>query len=194
MLLDLAILLTPMPMLWNLNLKFWRKVGIIIIFVFGYCALATALGRLISVHLARNTLQLDPFYASIEVLIWTILEPALAIFSVSLPSIFPLFRRAIHYGPQSLFSLKSVPSSYTGPKSTPRFGNTKRGQTTDDTVLNASFERLHDGLVPDGSNGEYIAMVGRGSKAESVNSTEPSNFIQVKRDYDVRKTAAESQA
>jgi len=182
--LDIVILLIPMPMLWNLNLKSWRKVGVIIIFISGYCCLATAIGRLVSVHVARNSLDLDPTFNSLQILYWIILEPALAIFSVSLPSIFPLLKRSIYHGPLSLFSLKSIPESFNGPKSTPRFGGTRRGDASDNTVLNASFERLHDRLVLDGSNGEYISMVGRGTKAESVDNTELSNSINVRRDVE----------
>ncbi|QSZ30459.1 hypothetical protein DSL72_000013 [Monilinia vaccinii-corymbosi] len=148
--------------------------------------LATAIGRVVSLHLSGNGLQLDPTYESIPTLYWFIIEPALAIFSICLPSIFSLFKRGVNFGPKSLFSLKSNAESWIARRSSrsiPRFGGKKNASS-----VNSQFERLSD-AVPEGNNQEYIAMVGRGSQNGSSSLNEDVNqFIQVRTKYDVSKS------
>ncbi|TGO18315.1 hypothetical protein BPAE_0387g00040 [Botrytis paeoniae] len=185
-LVDLVILVIPMSMLWNLQLKPWKRFGILCIFASGYCVLATAIGRVVSIHLTGDGLELDPTYESIPTLYWFIIEPGLAILSICLPSIFSLLKRGIYHGPKSVFSLKGTASSWTGPRSArsiPQFGSKKNDSSTD-----SQFERLHDANTDLHNNKDYIAMVGRGSQNGGSINEDTNQFIQVRTEYDVSKT------
>ncbi|KAH7371737.1 hypothetical protein BKA66DRAFT_572706 [Pyrenochaeta sp. MPI-SDFR-AT-0127] len=103
-LIDLIILILPMPMLWRLQLRRSRKILVTTVFVCGYCVILVSIGRLVTVIKSGEALNTDLTWAGVPPLYWLGAETPITILSVSLPSVFFLFRRARQHGAASLFS------------------------------------------------------------------------------------------
>jgi hypothetical protein len=113
---------------------------------------------------------------AVPIVYWFILEPALAVVSISLPAIFSLAKLGYHNGFQSIFSTKSVASSYRPHGSTSGYGSKNKNHkaSQDD-----HFQRLNDSQH--GPNN--VAMVGMGS--EQGREEGDAGGIQVRRDYSI---------
>ncbi|KAF4629254.1 hypothetical protein G7Y89_g8897 [Cudoniella acicularis] len=105
-LLDIIILLLPMPILYQLSLSTNRKVLVAVLFLCGYANIAFSVGRTVAIIQEPDFAQ-DPTYSMIRIGRWLIMENPLCIFSICLPAMFSLVRRAIEYGPASLLVSKS---------------------------------------------------------------------------------------
>ena len=114
---------------------------------------------------------------AVSVVYWFILEPTLAVVSISLPAIFSLAKLGYQNGIQSIFSTKSVTSSYRPHGSKSGYGSSnKNNKASQDN----HFERLNDSQH-DSNHRDYVAMVGMGSEHEESNA----GGIQVRRDYNI---------
>ncbi|OCL14689.1 hypothetical protein AOQ84DRAFT_280489, partial [Glonium stellatum] len=84
---DVIVLCLPLPVIWNLQMRIWNKIGLIGIFAVGFFVCVVSIIRLITlVHLSYT----DITYSVPEALIWSMLEPAIGITLACLPVIRPL--------------------------------------------------------------------------------------------------------
>ncbi|KAI0398805.1 hypothetical protein F4802DRAFT_592000 [Xylaria palmicola] len=90
---DLAILLLPLPKLWVLQISIRRKLGLAIIFVLGYAVIVVSIGRFIQVALTGDALKNDFTWAAIPLFFWISAEPGISVVCASLPALLPLGRK-----------------------------------------------------------------------------------------------------
>ncbi|MCJ1401855.1 hypothetical protein MMC11_005072 [Xylographa trunciseda] len=97
---DWFLLLLPLPMLWGLQIDLRRKIGLVAVFVCGYCVVVISIIRLVSLVKAGTTLDEDLTWNIVTTHVYTVLEPSIALISTCLPSIFHLGKRVMHlYSP-----------------------------------------------------------------------------------------------
>ncbi|MCJ1405167.1 hypothetical protein MMC11_008393 [Xylographa trunciseda] len=92
---DVIVLLLPLPMIWQLQLPFARKIGISCVFLLGLVAVAASVARLAIVN--RNyhdgfDPSLDEDLMITEILWWTMVEVGLGLLATCLPTLRFLFR------------------------------------------------------------------------------------------------------
>ncbi|KAI2780682.1 hypothetical protein F4815DRAFT_469851 [Daldinia loculata] len=87
---DLFILLLPLPRILSLQMTLGRKIGIVIVFVFGYSVIVVSLGRLVTVLKSTNALNTDITYAGVPVVYWVTAEPSVSLLGICLPAMLPL--------------------------------------------------------------------------------------------------------
>ncbi|KAI1771756.1 hypothetical protein F4818DRAFT_428963 [Hypoxylon cercidicola] len=89
---DLIILLLPLPKIWFLQMSRARKSGITVVFMIGYCVIIVSLGRLITVIKSAAALSADITYEGVPALYWLCAESPITLFSICLPAMLPLGR------------------------------------------------------------------------------------------------------
>ncbi|KAF3003525.1 hypothetical protein E8E13_005436 [Curvularia kusanoi] len=82
---DIIILIMPMPSLFKLQLKPWRKIAVTLMFAVGAFGCITTIIRLRA--LAGFKISLDPTWDYVTVIIWTGAELAACIVCASLPAV-----------------------------------------------------------------------------------------------------------
>ncbi|KAF6239402.1 hypothetical protein HO173_002664 [Letharia columbiana] len=107
---DLIILLIPLPILWKLQLPPLRKYLLLGVFVCGYCVIVISIGRLVADIKAGPALVEDFTYNVVPITYWLSLEAPVSIVSICLPSIFSFIKRGIQGGPYSLLTSKNEAS------------------------------------------------------------------------------------
>lgn len=101
--LDVAIVALPLPMLWNLQLPIFKKFGIMFMLSIGIFICIITVLRL----LAIRRLDFTNFtYTACQVQMWSILEPQLGIINACLPLMLPGIRR--------LFCMRNPETKKTG--------------------------------------------------------------------------------
>ncbi|KAI1770635.1 hypothetical protein F4818DRAFT_432171 [Hypoxylon cercidicola] len=90
---DLLILLIPVPILWKLKLSALRKLMVTFIFVMGYGVIVGSLGRLIELYYTPSeAFNTDYTYVGVPIMKWSIIEATIALISICLPAIWSLIR------------------------------------------------------------------------------------------------------
>ncbi|RDA88517.1 hypothetical protein CP532_6648 [Ophiocordyceps camponoti-leonardi (nom. inval.)] len=89
---DLFILVLPLPRLLGLRVNLCRKIGIMVVFILGYCVVVLSLGRMITVIKSETAMSTDLPYAGVPVVYWVTAEPAISLMVVCLPAMLPLGR------------------------------------------------------------------------------------------------------
>lgn len=89
---DLAILVLPIPVVWNLQMKRQKRLAVISIFSIGSIAVLASIIRIYSLWLWAT--DDDTPYQGARILIWSQIELNTAIISSSIPALRPLFRFA----------------------------------------------------------------------------------------------------
>ncbi|KAI0531671.1 hypothetical protein GGR58DRAFT_518338 [Xylaria digitata] len=107
--LDLIIITTPMPLIWQLNLSFAKKISIIGIFLLGSVSIVASLLRLI--NLARLVSQgfspdVDGLLVVTQYLYWGIVESGVGIIASCLPTLQFLVRE--HYWEPAIQATKKI--------------------------------------------------------------------------------------
>lgn len=106
--LDLLVLLAPMPMVLRLQLRRSTKCFVAAVLFCGAIVFVVSLGRLVAstVHgdLVDNS---DQTFTIVPTLYWALTEPAVAVTSICLPSISHLVRKGVRQGPKALVSRHS---------------------------------------------------------------------------------------
>ncbi|KAF3061499.1 hypothetical protein GL218_03013 [Daldinia childiae] len=138
LIIDIIILVMPMPMLWKLHMKTIRKIQILGVFICGYLVVVVSIGRLVTIIQAGDEVEKDPTYKISTPILWLGSEIAISIISVSLPSIFFLGQRVYRHGASSLLSTNS-PHSKTGLSSNHRPFHDEDG----DELVRRSTDSLH---------------------------------------------------
>ncbi|GAP88685.1 putative cfem domain-containing protein [Rosellinia necatrix] len=109
---DLIILLLPMPKVWGLQMSGARKIGITVAFALGYIVIIVSLGRLITVIKSAKALSEDLTYEGVPALYWLCAEAPITLTSICIPALLPLWRHLAEriFGPISS-KVSSVVSS-----------------------------------------------------------------------------------
>ncbi|KFA74740.1 hypothetical protein S40288_08839 [Stachybotrys chartarum IBT 40288] len=89
---DLIILLLPLPRIWRLQTSRPRRIGIMIIFLLGYCAIFISVGRLIQTIVAADAMDADVTYEGVFLVYWLSAEVTLLEICICLPAMLPLGR------------------------------------------------------------------------------------------------------
>ncbi|OTA63676.1 hypothetical protein K449DRAFT_381414 [Hypoxylon sp. EC38] len=96
---DLFILLMPMPLLWGLQAPVSRRIMVGVVFLCGYSVIVASIGRLVT--LARAGPQLfvgDLTWSTIGYIEWVQCEGPISLMSVCLPNIFRFVKRVHEKG------------------------------------------------------------------------------------------------
>ncbi|QSZ32401.1 hypothetical protein DSL72_001975 [Monilinia vaccinii-corymbosi] len=132
---DILILLIPIPIVWQLNLSFERKLGVCGVFLMGSLAVAFGIVRLVVYDQRLG----DAFAGSQGILLlstwfyWSLIEMGMAIVAACLPTLRPLFGSLGTFSNfteviRSLFSMRSLSShgsSRFSARRKPQDGSTK---------------------------------------------------------------------
>ncbi|KAI2638329.1 hypothetical protein GGS21DRAFT_488405 [Xylaria nigripes] len=107
--LDLIIITTPIPLVWQLNLPLSRKIPIVGVFLLGSVSIVASLLRLI--NLARLVAQgfntdEDGLLVVTQYLYWGIVESGVGIVAACLPTLQFLVRR--HYWERTVLATRSI--------------------------------------------------------------------------------------
>ncbi|KAI9728981.1 MAG: hypothetical protein M1828_000066 [Chrysothrix sp. TS-e1954] len=153
--LDVYILILPMPMVYKLHTGLQRKLLLVGVFVCAYSVVVISLGRLVAIIQAGQVFEADPTWNTVGYMLWVCTEGSMSIVSICLPSMFQLVKRAQGYGWRSLFTTRDV--SRVPPKSS-KSGT--MGSESRDKDHRDGFERL-DGL-------ESGSDMGKGSETEAI--------------------------
>ncbi|KAF3768162.1 hypothetical protein M406DRAFT_231719, partial [Cryphonectria parasitica EP155] len=103
---DLIILILPLPKLWHLRISRVKKVGLMSVFIL---VVVVSLGRLITITTQLDAVAADFTYALIPTYYWVSAEVPVTIVSISLPAMLPLGR---HLSSNFFTPLASIVSSY----------------------------------------------------------------------------------
>ncbi|KAI9708199.1 MAG: hypothetical protein M1820_004153 [Bogoriella megaspora] len=87
---DLYILVLPIPVLWRLQVTLKRRLAVIGVFVCGYSVVVVSIGRLIALTQLSGTFKLDITWDMIPYQQWLQCEGPISLISVCLPSMFQL--------------------------------------------------------------------------------------------------------
>ncbi|KAI2640424.1 hypothetical protein GGS26DRAFT_538109 [Hypomontagnella submonticulosa] len=89
---DLTILILPLPKVWRLHTSTARKWAITCVFILGYCVIVLSIGRLVTVLITGDALNIDVTYEGVPVFYWATAESPITILCVCLPALLPLAR------------------------------------------------------------------------------------------------------
>ncbi|KAI9721908.1 MAG: hypothetical protein M1828_005003 [Chrysothrix sp. TS-e1954] len=113
--LDVVILLLPLPMIKGLNLDKRQKIYVALIFLLGYCVVIVPLVRtgLIAKYawVFSTTEDPDPTWNTVILDYIIVIDGPIAILGLSLPPIFQLYRRAHSHGMKSLTNSRTYGSA-----------------------------------------------------------------------------------
>ncbi|KAI2615090.1 hypothetical protein GGR54DRAFT_308286 [Hypoxylon sp. NC1633] len=92
MIIDIAILTIPQPIVWKLNMPLRRRVGISIIFLLGAFVVGISAARIYFFYsiAANPELQFDVSYNAAAAFYWTNIDASVAVVCASLPSLHTL--------------------------------------------------------------------------------------------------------
>lgn len=88
-LIDLIILLVPVPMVWRLHLPTMRKIAVLIVFGLGSIAVAASIMRMVRVVWVASdeTNDIDGLLLNTTVLFWSMIEANLGLLAACLPTL-----------------------------------------------------------------------------------------------------------
>ncbi|KAI9035838.1 Major Facilitator Superfamily protein [Aspergillus affinis] len=116
---DLIILLLPLPKIWTLQMTTTRKMAIIGVFVIGYSVIVVSIGRLITVLLTGSTLDSDITYSVVHLAYWVGAEAPITMLCICLPPMTALGRYlANNYFSKMSSRVHSLFSTIKGSKGT----------------------------------------------------------------------------
>ncbi|KAF2967815.1 hypothetical protein GQX73_g5751 [Xylaria multiplex] len=135
--LDLIIITTPMPLIWQLNLSFAKKISVVGIFLLGSVIVASLL-RLI--NLARLVSQgfspdVDGLLVVTQYLYWGVVESGVGIIAACLPTLQFLIRK--HYWKPAIQATKKI-FSFKGSSNSSRSGYVESNPARSDEEIEAA--------------------------------------------------------
>ncbi|KAI1367185.1 hypothetical protein F5Y08DRAFT_336854 [Xylaria arbuscula] len=137
---DVLILLLPVPMIWGVQASSARKVAITAVFILGYSSVIVTIGRLVTAIHAGKSVNGDFTYEGIPHYYWVVAEAPIMIVSISLPAMLPLAR---HIGQHYFQPLASSLSILLGAKfSTSDQSNDTNDSRSQPTTLNRTYLQL----------------------------------------------------
>jgi hypothetical protein len=90
---DLLILALPVPKIWSLRISRSRKVGVMFVFILGYCAVIVSLGRMITIMKNPDAMNKDITYNAMPAVYWISAEAPITIASICMPPMLNIARR-----------------------------------------------------------------------------------------------------
>ncbi|KAL8750904.1 MAG: hypothetical protein Q9199_006777 [Rusavskia elegans] len=98
---DVALLILPMPVVWNSKIERSQKFAVSGIFLLGGLSfVSVCVASIIRAPYLNQVVTVDPQWTSVNASIWSVIEPGVGIICASLPSMGPILRKA--------FPLKSL--------------------------------------------------------------------------------------
>ncbi|KAF4455040.1 integral membrane protein Pth11-like [Fusarium austroafricanum] len=91
---DIVILIIPIPVVWELQMRRPQKIGLVLIFLLGSFVCIASIIRLTTI--AHLTKTLDISWAKSDVFIWSAVEPSVGIISGCLPTLRVMFMQVLH--------------------------------------------------------------------------------------------------
>ncbi|EME46733.1 hypothetical protein DOTSEDRAFT_169535 [Dothistroma septosporum NZE10] len=88
---DIAILLLPQPIIWRLKLSKTNKIALCGIFLLGALTSVSSIGRLVAIIKYNN--GIDFTFKAFDAIVWYSLEPTVGILCACLPCLGPLLRK-----------------------------------------------------------------------------------------------------
>ncbi|KJZ80539.1 hypothetical protein HIM_00389 [Hirsutella minnesotensis 3608] len=130
---DWVYALLPIPMMWNVKMTKQAKITVVVILGLGIFA---SIATLVRLRYLDGLQQMDDLsYSAIDAMVWTLVEPGVAIFASSLATIRPLLRR---FRIKGFKSSDRTASSSTGFSSAGKYSNDKRSTTNGGTMPGAN--------------------------------------------------------
>ncbi|KAI1355424.1 hypothetical protein F5Y01DRAFT_310865 [Xylaria sp. FL0043] len=190
---DLIILLLPMPKVWGLQMSGARKIGITIAFALGYIVIIVSLGRLITVIKSAQALSRDLTYEGVPALYWLCSEAPITLTSICIPALLPLWR---HLATRIFGPISTKVSTLVSSNRTPRSGTSGRFRRNkaadafnltsfDDHVSTHSIESRSKILVVPPSHRQYTAQVRVGADDSDGQGIAPVQSIYVAKTVEV---------
>ncbi|KAI1777430.1 hypothetical protein F4818DRAFT_439786 [Hypoxylon cercidicola] len=190
---DVAILVLPLPMIWGLQANRARRGAITAVFVLGYCVIIVSLGRLITLVVSAEAIEADITYEGVPFFYWVAAEAPVTILSVCLPAMLPLGRHIVrhYFGPLteklssflSTGSFSSCGSSGGALRSiSGNFGHARDRNGI--TLSNHSGESRVGVLCLSASDDNYRAHIRKGDSPPTTGNDIPLHSIRV--DNDIR--------
>jgi len=148
--LDVIILLMPLPTIWNLNMPLKRRIAVIVILILGALTVVASVIKVVIIvgivfELNTNLLATDPDILVSTIIFWTVLECGLSMIIVSLPTLRGLMDRS----PDLLRSLRSMVSLQSMTSNTSRSKTHNRSsdeQSTSSRVQIAKISAIEAGM------------------------------------------------
>ncbi|KAI1385654.1 uncharacterized protein F4822DRAFT_413816 [Hypoxylon trugodes] len=163
--LDITILLLPVPRLWGLHTTRTRKVGLFVVFALGYGVVVVSVGRLVVALVFHHKIDEDVTYNGISSFWWGILEAPITLFGVCVPAMVPLGRRV-----QSMIFEPVVSKVQTTLGSSRTFGSRSRNLTLDGSTQYSERSVR--------KSGPYVPIEPSG--ADSVDLRDQSKFLHLR--------------
>ncbi|KAI4268066.1 MAG: hypothetical protein L6R38_007976 [Xanthoria sp. 2 TBL-2021] len=92
---DVALLILPMPVVWNLKIERSQKFAVSGIFLLGGLSfVSVCVASIIRAPYLNQVVTVDPQWTSVNASIWSVIEPGVGIICASLPSMGPILRKA----------------------------------------------------------------------------------------------------
>ncbi|KAI8235250.1 hypothetical protein K4K57_003830 [Colletotrichum sp. SAR 10_99] len=174
---DWCIGLLPIALLWNVNLNRRTKALVAVLLSMGMVAGVALIIRIPFIR--RLAISTDFLYETIDIAIWTVLEPALGIIAASVTSMRPLFQGwGFGWSTNSKHSRPSGPSSghpINKEAATPR----TKGITDHSDSTARTYDDIERALSPEGSDIELnkTAREDRGSDEHEYPESRPSSDL-----------------
>ena len=178
---DLLLLIMPLPSIWRLQMKTGKKLMVTFAFICGYANIATSIGRAAALAVSAHQKGMDWTYNAGNVSLWFIIEPAIAVVSVCLPSWFCLFKRASRFGLAALFTTRDFSIPYSSQTSTNRGNYMIGSNATQQEKASPFLATINEFQEP--SSPKYAGFSNI-VQSDSVMLTEPGN-VHLKFPWDV---------
>ncbi|KAI1816159.1 hypothetical protein GGS20DRAFT_263282 [Poronia punctata] len=194
---DLIILLIPLPLLWKLQMSRVRKIGIGVVFVLGYSVVVISVGRLVA-NLQAQGLEEDLTHDGVSSFWWGISEAPVTLFGICVPAMVTLGR---HVQAEYFSPLASRVSSFVSSRLTSR-GRSMNLSRMSSTDNGSNYTYEGEGLALADSNYggsqhrilnlspaqvRYTGKVSTGHNGAGFSSHEPHEAIQVRNDVMVTR-------
>lgn len=150
---DLAILILPIPQIWNLQLRTAEKMGLTFAFGLGFFVVFASAYRTSVLFTYTNN---DPTYTLAPTVGWTVIEISAGIISACLPTLLPVIRllfKVIGIEQKLFSSQRGTNGASNGNKSNLSTLNPNKSTNADSThrTNGDNFYRLNDETESDGS-------------------------------------------
>ncbi|KAI1810311.1 hypothetical protein GGS20DRAFT_208214 [Poronia punctata] len=183
---DLLILILPVPLIWRLRTSLLRKMGITIVFLLGYSSIVVSIGRLVAIVQLQAELEKDITYEGIPLFFWIFIAGPALILSICLPSMLSLSKwLGMHYfqplasmvstifAVRSIQSLRQHPSNdiinhTRHPRRSSQSHPSTRGGNEDITRGNAGTELFDLHQSSEGRRQNFYGPLGKNSSNQSI--------------------------
>ncbi|KID81973.1 hypothetical protein MGU_10700 [Metarhizium guizhouense ARSEF 977] len=195
---DLAILLIPMPKIWGLKMTPSRKMAVIGIFTLGYCSIVVSLGRLVTVIKMGDDIPRDITYEAAPTFYWFTIETPAILISICIPAILSLcrFLDALYFKPLASKISSAWSSQSRGTLMTEQYDNavssrmaSSKSKYVTDFELNTSAPNESQSRIclPSQQHGHHsVEVTGWEMQGQPPRRQSTNDAIRVQQDVEVR--------